>query len=1001
MNLRLAGRIVASLLFIATLGIVAFALYRNAGAPNGTRSTGGVDARGSDDSLAIDDLSATMEPVPLTSLSVEGGRGVVSVPDPDTGEIEVMVTYESLDPLPNGLMVLAKPMAWIFKGSSVILVEAAEGQVHWPSQDREPESGTLRGGVTISVFSDARDRFVNDNTTRQQMGEPAVQGITASANFNAVLMELRTLDPISVTGPGLTAEVTGLSVRVSELDRTLKLLRINDFHTVTYDPRAARVWQRAQREQTQTREEETPLVAQIDTPETEGAPGSDSARASDPRVDLYHARFAGKVHMSDSVRSLEAEQIDLWARFVDGSLRDGAIGSMERETPSEQRGNNDAAPRERSAPADNEDSVITFSGSGPLEIRPLREAPVQLAEDDVYLQIQSPKSNAVVAHDGQSGASLRCVTLEYGATTRRFTTLGLAGTGVTAQLPGVFEAVVGRFDQDLTSGEGIFPGPGVITLATDGDTKDDVFGTTEATIRWQDGCAFSIDTQDGPVGSSGALVPLSVRLSGRVEAEYGGHHLRGNEATITLERSIDPVTGEIGAVIRSIRVSDGARLVSDGHGRIAGDEMVLLFDHAHPGAEPRLTRATASGGVLADDARGRVQAEFLEALFDDDSQPIMLIARDGATVSSPEGYIASGDEITVDLVDRGAVITGNASLGQNTDTYLQSLRGERITLDEASQIVEMHGPGVAEYSTPKRKDTTHNLLQIESSDGMRFNNLSGQADFIGTALITAEREHAEGGIERVIAKGSRLTVHLTPYTPEGARRLLRVEIEERASENEPAELDLRRFAVAPGEQLVGLLNLRGPRIVYDAQVHRLIVPEAGTLLVDDRRPVPERDNGSEDFPDIRGSTGFWWDQSLTLDLHDTGHEARMHGRVRMVHQPRAESERLELECERLAARISPGGSSGDLGEHTLTLEEVRAQDAVFVRHGGVELVADSLLFDGATQRVTAAAASGNRITVLDTVRRNHYVAEEISMDILSGRWTITRGAAIAMPGGGG
>jgi hypothetical protein len=1010
MNARLAGRIVASLLFLFTVGIIALALYRNGLAPGG--GTGSANGASEASGGAVETLSGAMEPVPLTSFGLETDRGVVSIHDPDTGELDVMLTYESLEPLPNGLLVMSRPMAWIFEGETIVLVEAAEGQVHWPSRDREPESGTLNGGVEMSVFASGRELFTDDQTTREQMGEAAATMETASIHFNAVLMELTTLDPIELTAPGLVTRGDGLTVRVSEIDRTLKLLRVNNYHSATFDPVAMRAWQKTQRDRkkqlasTTSSEDRPPTVSD---PELDQPPDSNgSAAAPEPRIDLYHARFAGEVHVTDSIRSLDAEQIDLWARLEDGSLPDGAIGSFDRITqpqPQHRTDPEDGAerPGDKTAPEEAEQNIIEFTGSGPLEIRPIREEPQQLAQDDVYLQIQSPKSNAVVARDGQSGAQLRCVTLGYGATSRKFSTLGLAGTGVTASLPGVFEAVVGRFDQDLTSGEGSFPGPGVITFATKEGAEADAFGASDATIRWQDGCAFELDTLDGPVGSTNAIVPLSVRLTGRVEATFGGHEVRGGEAVVTMERSKDPVTGENGAVIRSITVRESARLVSDGFGRIAGNEMTLLFDHTHPNAEPVIARASASGGVIAEDERGRVQAESLTATFDAAGQAVLLTAREQASVSSPEGYTASGDDISIDLVHRTAVLTGGASLGQTTDDYIQSLRGEQISLDELAQVVEVHGAGFAEYATPKRSDPTHDQLKVEWSEGMRFNNLSGQADFLGAALITAERTRPSGDLERVIGEGSRLTVHLTPYTPEGARRLLRVEIEERVHQDgtsSHAELDLRQFADGRAERLEGLLNLRGPRIVYDAQVHRLIVPEPGTLLIDDRRTDAGGERGAsadDDFPEVRGSTGFWWDGALTLDIRDGAHEALMQGRVRMVHQPRGESDRLEMECERLTARIAPDGGGNGAENGSLTLEEVLAEEAVFVRNGGLELVADTLRYDGNAQRVIARATTGNRITVLDAVQRSHFVAEEVALDILSGRWTITRGAAIAMP----
>ena len=408
-----------------------------------------------------------------------------------------------------------------------------------------------------------------------------------------------------------------------------------------------------------------------------------------------------------------------------------------------------------------------------------------------------------------------------------------------------------------------------------------------------------------------------------------------------------------------------------------------------------INRAAARGDVVAEGEEGRVRAGIITAEFDALGEPTEITAKVGADALSREGYIAKGESIRVDLTERTADLVGGASVGLATDSYSQTVHGDRIVLDEVTQTAEVLGAGTAVYSTPERNDPTHDLLQIDWSDGMRFNNLSGQADFLGSCIVSAERHLAGGELERVVGRGSALTVHLTPYTPEGARRLLRVEIERDRvvdGRRRTAEMDFRQFEA---ERLAGLLNLRGPRIIYDAQVNRLIVPDAGTLLVDDRRL--DEETADSDFPDVRGSTGFWWDDSLVLDVRDTAHDVTLSGRVRMVHRSRTNAERIEMECESLHAKLVQDRTADGIDEGSLTLEEVRAEQAVYVQQGGMQLVADGMRFDGQTQRVVASAASGNRITILDLDQRGHFVAEEVQIDALTGEWRILRGSGVAAP----
>jgi len=448
-------------------------------------------------------------PEGITDLIEMGAQGVWTNADPELGLMQIR--WDALDPKPNGLFVIEKPHATITLKDRRIVITADAGSLLWPArglnQDREPESGTLTGNVTVSLFDGATPAEGPD-----AKAIPSLKFSTGSLNFDTTLGEIKTADDIRIDSERILFTGSGFTLRFSEAPWRLTHLRIASDSTAII---------RAGSTASQTdRNESTKSVR--------------TNREDAKQIDLYRLTLREDVRLRSQIAQLEAEEFVVLARMLDGSLPDGAIAEFRSTLESRSD-----VPRTGNVPssdalASNEDIRMTWAG--PLEIRPLRDEPAELANDDLYLKIRSPASNRVQLTDMSSGGTLRCVAIEYGATARTLAVFGIGGIGVQAKLPGSGEALFGRLDLNLTTGEGFIPGPIRITSGNRAARSPRRDAAVPLELTALDGASFRFNTAFGPVGAGGIADLMEIVFNNRVEATDGVRTVSGDAARAIFTR---------------------------------------------------------------------------------------------------------------------------------------------------------------------------------------------------------------------------------------------------------------------------------------------------------------------------------------------------------------------------------------------------------------------------------------------------------------------------------
>ncbi len=960
MNSKRTGRLVGAALVIGVTAIVAFALIRqNVVAPE----------------VVIDDAATDLpEPGPSTIAALPDSGGAVqdivklsseavwTRMDPETGELRYRMEWDQLEPAGGGVFEISAPRAWVFQGSRIVEISAERGRLIWPSRDREPESGRLEGDVVIE------GRMLGAPESDPPLGRLE----TDSLNFNTTFGEMRTEAPVVISAPGLDVSGTGFTLRFNaEASRPLTYFRIDQGGSVVYDQAAMEADERLASDESSTSDGE----GRDETPDD----GADA-------IALYSARFEDDLSLDVGDQRMIGGAAELWVRLVDGRLAKGSIASFDATVEPAS-----GATRQRSGsgePADAASAPVELTWTGPMEIRALPAAPNELERDDAFIRVLAPTGGVVELIDEPSATSVNCVNLEYGATRRDLAMYGVGPLGVTITAPSLGEVVSGRFDIDLTSGVGEFSTPGIVQGRNEDDEPDG------RELRWRDRLSFAIDTTNGPVGSPAALIPDWALFEGGIDARDGaGASVRGE----TLRAEIAGARSDTPSLERLILSTNAEARSADG-GRVTSDILEVDFETPEGESQPRPVLATARGNVEASQGRQLLhagEAELsLETGDDGRTRPSSLEARSGVETrieiepdepgvgerpGPPSIIDASGDRLSVtDGFSRFHLLGEPALLTLARGDERSEVTGNSISGSDqdGGRGLIVFGPGTATHSFARPTPGRFGRVHVEWQGSMQFDDGTGEAEAIGAAVATAEF----GDAERHIARGERIAISLQENRF-GERELASATVESDGETN--VEVELRRFVdsgAGAARELESMANLRGPQIDLDALTGVLEVPGAGLLLVEDRR-----DEGASGL-ETRGTMLLEWDGSMTLERGSGRGQIRE--RARMTHRARGTGVLTELECETLDVGFDwPEGSSA---QEQLTLRTVRARDAVFVRHGTMELLCDSLTYDSASGIATAIASPGNTISVFNTEDARSIVAEAIEIDLLNGGWAAVR-----------
>ncbi|MEM1165208.1 MAG: hypothetical protein AAGI30_02845 [Planctomycetota bacterium] len=1026
MSVRTLGQLVAGVMTAFVLLLLALAWRHSAANPGGNAFAPSSTASGQP---GDDDIRSIVE---------FGEEAIWSRTDPETGRLEYRLEWSSLEPLRAGRFDVEAPRAFLYGDGVRAEISAERADLIWPNQSTEPpESGEMRGGVVVRVY----EQTVEPGAEAAG-GDPLVTVETDRMDFETALGELEAEGPIEVRGSGVLFRGRGLTVRISETRGRLQFGLIDRGEVLRVDPVALREADERRRR------------AAAATASSDGVDDEPGRRDDPPVAAFYEVLVRDGARLAQGNRSVRAEEMLLWVRLLDGRLSSDAIesftfGGFDGEPAGGEDGTVVRTAPGSVDPSDSPsaDQPIELVWQGPLEVRPLDTEPAALASesrgargtgDHIAVQFRAPAATSpVVVLDEEQNLRLSGQRALYGFRTGRLEVDPLPGEPVRATVGDQVDVVFTELRANLRSGSIRADVAGEITVT--GETESD----EPATIAWERGASVSLERT-----STGALSVNSVAFAGDVRGKVDGATLAGDFARAEFV-DVDPSDVDRRA-LKSLRVEGDAELASternagpDGTDEIRAAKaraIEIAFDLEFP-AEPRPTRASASGGVEVVGPEGSLMARFADVEFTQDEagdlSVLEVTADEEVVAESADGITLRGTHLVADARRETLELTGApAELESESANGHRVVTGERMLMVRETREFIVYGPGEAraiqpdstgtdstgtdstgtdasagvadEVSAPPPVEDTTDLVYDEItltwSRNLFVNDLQGQADATGDARIFGRRSNAE----QHRAFGDRLILRYTPFDESGPERreLIAVQLEgepfSRGDEGivradpegtdsaagRPARVESRFFGpdLAESDEPT-LIALQGGEIFTEDETQTLRVPGPGLLLINDQRSPEDEgagDAGATDEVETRGTSVFSWTGSMDVDR--LGGRATMREMVRVRHLAQQSSVFTVLECERLDARFDPGDPQGETSDDAPRLRTIEADGGVYLKHGELEIVADSLFYSEAMGTATAQAAPGGRVSVHDGEAGQHFTAEAVEVDVITGQW---------------
>ncbi|MCR9215648.1 MAG: hypothetical protein NXI14_00460 [bacterium] len=973
------GKLLAAAVFAVVVGLVIYGLTRG---PGQSAPTPEIDG-------------PAIQPGPTEGVLGSVNSSVFQSFDPESGKLRYELEWETLDPVGQGRYELTAPVATFYTGDSVVEVRAIAGRLLWPSRDREPESGSLSGDVVVRV-SEAG----STDAPGQVLGTLSTQELF----FQSVLGELNAPEVVRIEAPGIEFEGRGLTARISEVQRRLQYLRVEEHRGTT-------VW--------------PDRLGGSDEPKSDTdrvTRGGRRETSDEPTlIDLYRIAFSESVRIAQDARAIASDEAEVWVRLRDRTLAPGAIARLDigiasDAKPSASDPDSSATPMQETA--DNETGPIRFENAGSIEIVPLAQEPSQLAADDLATRFRATSSPAVLLRDDESGAEMRCGSLTWGFTSRRLAVRGVGGAlGVELDFPGEATVRTGAVDVDLDAGIAAFPGAGRVEILA-GLTGED----ERTAIEWTQRADVVLDTSSQASRLASRPLVRWLTATGEIEAQTGSATVKGDFLRADFSSRVS--RGEAKNALNRVSVRDRASAVirdGDVEADIRAGQLDVLFasvrdrDSARDRIVP--TRASASGNAVATVNGDRLAGETIDAVLlagedrrtrvqsIDASGDVTLLTREGIDLAAHTMH-ASEETGTLTLVGYPATAglyadasgEGASATGDFTEGF--SITGESIRFDRGPRVLTVFGGGVLSYAAENAEFGGYDTGSVRWQRSMRFDDRVGSAEFVGGVTASAT---AMNGSEYSI-EGERLALTLvSDLMDEQSRR----SISESAQANDVVlairlEAGVEGRAIAEGRQysagpravdrsLETAARLTGDEIIVQRDTGRVLVPSAGRLVFEDRRPS---DSDGDELPtDGRGTTVFDWSGSLDA-LQDEG-RVLMSRDVKMRHRHLGTDVLTVVETERLTATLVEGDAES--AEQQYVLDGVDAEGAVLATHGESQVVADRLTYSRLTERIIASALDGNRVTFFDAETGRHIPAERVILDLVTGRWRIEQAGQITTP----
>lgn len=796
-----------------------------------------------------------------------------------------------------------------------------------------------------------------------------------------------------------------------------------------------------------------PAVVQAD-------PAAEGAGEAGPKTDYYRAIFTDGVKVTHGTRTVTADALDMWVRMVGNALPEGAIAELqfaggnddreERRNPGDRAservaaGSGEALPATTvavasadedpvmaalmggSAPADADASrgadagagptaardaqaprpgrertgpePVVLTWTGPLLIRPLpEEQPAELSRDDLRLRLTAERSGLVDFVDGESGLNVQSVSMDYGFTSTEVIHSGPGGN-VELTMPGSGSFTGSRVMTNLQAGTVHVRGPGVMNV--DAGSQ----GEGGQRIRWTEQADFDFEVTDARLTSN--LDRAS--FAGGVQATDGDATLDGSLVTAVFVPTADGGRRLAQLDVQQAKADDGRG------GRLTADAVRVDFSEGSLGNEIDPSRLVATGNVRGGQdgssiTAGEVTAD-LERQLDGDVAVSSVLARTDAQYTGADGTFAAGDVIEADAV--GEVITLRSAADGTPARVGQhgtAISGPEILVDGRNRRARVIGAGTFEHTGTGQVPSEGPADVLATwGEGMSFDDYAGRVEAFGAASVVSKPDP----LTRDTVNAQRVLVELTPWAgdPAGSeggqeRRLVRATALGSLGQDgavSPASVESRVYSVEDAERVEQLFYLEGMQIVADNESQRLTVPEAGKLLILDRRrngtAGPEAEGGllAELANAGPGLTRFEWRGGMTMDRRDG--TSTMRRTVRVNHKSLLAGSATELHCEKLTAQIRERTATGSPDAVKGELTQAEAAGAVYFKSGDRELIADRLLYDAVNGRAIATAAPGNLVSLFDAERATPVSSRALSWDLVRDRIEIERPSPVVTPG---
>ncbi len=888
----------------------------------------------------------------LLGPAVEGSeQGRIEFVDED-GRIVRELLYETLEPREGGRIEVDQPQAWMhLSNGGVAHLQANHGSLLQPQGRREPESGRFEGEVRVRVFDE-------DPRPREDIA-PAVTFATDTLSFDTTMGELRTTDHVQITAAGLAIEFTGFTLIIDEVHSRLSLFQTNSAGSAVIDP--SQLAESKSDESESGNESSSPVAAVIES--------------------LYHAAMTGNVTIEFGPRVATAERFDLWARLLDNRPTPRTIEGLRLlSPPRDETATGESSIDQPSDPGEND--VLTITWTNGLTIQPRDDTPVELQEEDAFARLASPTRGIVRVEDEITQLSTTSVALEYAIASRNLLWTGVGPRGVVMRAEELFEATTNRFELDLATGDATFPGPGVIVSLAEPVAASLDKPLTPAQILWRDRAYLSLARSEFGIDFSANPLLIRSQFYGAVQASNEGVVVTGEQV-----QSFYALNRAGQTTIARAVVMGEARVDAGVEGLLTANRLDIEFDLDADAVAP--TIATAQGDVRAAREGSTLRADLAEATFVRDisgrSRVDAFSADLGVVVQTADGVRMTADSLNADpersiadLIGEPAEISFGAS----------AISGAEMRINQTERTLTVFGNGALRRSTADDGLGYENLL-LEWADSMRYDDLIGEALFLGECVLTAD----VSDLARDVVTAGRIELSTTPYAErqerqdndQSIRRAVAYGASSGVDSVNLARVESRRYIrdeTAPGNlRLTRLVYLDGPEIIADVTDGELQVPHPGKLLIENRR-LDEAASGGNAQTDLRGTTLVEWDGAFVLKREVGAAEFRRQVRVR--YRPLGAPRVTELECERLDLSFDPDAQT-NASAGSADLLWAQAQGAVYAAQGRRQVVADRMLFDNALGFAELTAWPGNAVTLFDADAPTPLTGDLLRWDLLRDR----------------